>query len=161
MVMPGDDSAHMKSMLRRIGRRVFDDVRMTRRTRIFAGTAVAALTAAAATGWVAGVHSGWISRVAITLYLLTCAISSVALYRRRFRWCCASTYVGAVSTVAGLGVVWWHQTAPPALSAGPAAWMVVGFVACATLTVTWLSVILTPLERSQPDMRLASAAGTD
>jgi hypothetical protein len=33
--------------------------------------------------------------------------------------------------------------------------MVIGVLAWATLTVIWLSVILTPLERSQPDIRCA------
>jgi hypothetical protein len=32
-------------------------------------------------------------------------------------------------------------------------WPLAGFVAAAVLAVCWLGVVLTPLERSQPDMR--------
>jgi hypothetical protein len=36
--------------------------------------------------------------------------------------------------------------------------MVIGVLAATVLTLTWLGVILTPSERSQPEMRAASAA---
>jgi hypothetical protein len=39
----------------------------------------------------------------------------------------------------------------------PFAWMVIGVFAASVLTLTWLGVILTPSERSQPDMRAATA----
>jgi hypothetical protein len=55
-------------------------------------------------------------------------------------------------------MVWWHQTAPPRSSPRPSAWMVIGVLAATVLTLTWLGVILTPSERSQPEMRAASAA---
>jgi hypothetical protein len=38
--------------------------------------------------------------------------------------------------------------------------MVVGALCSVALTVTWLRVILTPIERSQPDIRLASTSGS-
>ncbi len=87
------------------------------------------------------------------MFVLTAVLSSIALWRRRFRWCCAAAYAGGLSTVAGLGMLWWHQTAPAALTRGPAAWMTVGVLCAAGLTVAWLRLITIPLERSQPDIR--------
>lgn len=102
-------------------------------------------------------HTVWISRIALGSFTLAAILSAAAIGLRRFRWCCAAAYVTAIATVLGFGTVWWHQTAPPGRSAGPTGWMVVGVLACATLTVTWLTVILTPLDRSQPDLRNGAA----
>lgn len=160
--VPTGSDTQIESVLRQIGRRVLDDVWIGGRVRAVTFGAVATLAGAALNGWLgtaaratAQMPTGWISHVAIGLFTLTAALSSVAVRLRRFRWCCAAAYIGGIATVAGLGMVWWHQTAPPGRSAGPAAWMVIGVLACVTLTVTWLGVILTPLERSQPDIRCA------
>jgi hypothetical protein len=144
-------------MLRRISQRVLEDVWISRRAMVVTLAAATALGGAAATGWRTDVHSIWMSRVAIALFLLTAVLSAVALWRRRFRWCCAAAYAGGLSTVAGLGMVWWHQTAPATLSSGPSAWMTVGVLCAAILTAAWLRLILTPLERSQPDIRTSPA----
>ena len=153
----------IESVLRQIGRRVLDDVWMSGRARAFTLGAVATLGGGALNGWLdtaakatAQTQTVWISQAAIGLFVLTAALSSAAVGLRRFRWCCAAAYLGGIATVTGLGMVWWHQTAPSGRSAGPSAWMVIGVLACATLTVIWLSVILTPLERSQPDIRCAA-----
>ncbi|MCX2936984.1 hypothetical protein [Mycobacterium pinniadriaticum] len=152
--MPRTDNVEV--VLRRIARRVLDDVWISPRVRVFALITAALLAGAAATGWLTDVHSIWMSRVATVMFALTSALSSMALWRHSFRWCCAAAGVGAVSTVAGLGVVWWHQTAPETLSAGPSAWMVIGMVCATALTATWLRLTLTPLGQSQPDIRRIS-----
>lgn len=156
----------VEAMLRRIGRRVLDDVCISRRVRVFTGTVVAVLAGAAVFGWAdVGDRSATetpgiaICAVALTFFTMTTALSSIALLRCRFRWCTAAAYGGGLGTVVGLGVVWWHQTTPNTQCPGPCAWMVVGVLCSAALTLTWLRVILTPLERSQPDIRVASAAG--
>ncbi|AQT82907.1 hypothetical protein B1R94_18015 [Mycolicibacterium litorale] len=143
-------------MLRRIGRSVLEDVWIGRRAALCMLIGVVVLGVDASTGWLAADHSVWISRVAIGLFTVTGALSSIALWRRRFRWCCAAAYAGGLSTVVGFAVVWWHQTAPQSLTPGPSAWMTVGVVCAAALTIGWLRLILTPLERSQPDIRRGS-----
>ncbi|MGY4709959.1 hypothetical protein ACXDF8_10465 [Mycolicibacterium sp. CBM1] len=153
--MPNSD---IEVMLYRIGQRVLDDVWISRRTTVVAlGTSVA-LGGAATAGWLTDTHGVWISRVAVALFALMSAVSSVALWRRRFRWCCAAAYTGGLSTVVGLGGIWWHQTAPAAISPGPSVWMVVGVLCAAALTAGWLRLILTPLVASQPDSRAGAAA---
>ena len=54
------------------------------------------------------------------------------------------------ATAAGFGAVWWCQTSPARVAVW---WPLAGFIAAAVLAVCWLGVVLTPLERSQPDMR--------
>jgi hypothetical protein len=153
--VPRDDDVDV--MLRRIGQRVLEDVWISRRATVFTLVAATLLGGAASRGWLTDVHSIWMSRVAIAMFMLTSLLSSVALWRRRFRWCCAAAYTGGLSTIAGLGMVWWHQTAPAALSPGPSAWMTIGVLCAAALTATWLRMILAPLEQSQPDIRASPA----
>ncbi len=76
----------------------------------------------------------------IGLFALMATLSSVALGLWRFRWCCAAAHLGGIATIAGLGMVWWDQIAPSGRSAGTSAWMVIGTLACVTLTVAWLGV---------------------
>lgn len=156
MNVPTGSDDTVEVMLRRIGRSVLEDVWIGRRATLAILVAVVTLGADAATGWLAAEHSVWISRVAIGLFTLTATLSAVALWRRRFRWCCAAAYAGGLSTVVGFAVVWWHQTAPQSLTAGPSAWMTIGVLCAAGLTAGWLRLILTPLERSQPDIRRGS-----
>lgn len=162
--VPSTSDQDIEAMLRRIGRRVFDDVWISRRVRVFAAVLVAVLAGSAVFGW-ADAHQRHltatpgvaVSAVALTLFTATTVLSSIALLRCRFRWCTAAAYGGGLGTVAGLGVVWWHQTTPNTECPGPSGWMVVGVLCSAALTVTWLRVILTPLEKSQPDIRVGSA----
>ena len=149
-------------MLRAIERRVLDDVWIGRRRRLLTGVVIASLATAAALGW-ADVHARAADgtpgiagcAVALTLFTSTAVMSSVALLRTCFRWCTLAAYGGGIGTVVGLGVVWWHQTTPIAQSPGPRAWMAVGTLCSVALTVLWLHAVLTPLERSQPDLRLS------
>ncbi len=157
----GSDT-HLAAMLNKIGRRVLEDVWLGRRVRAVAALAVAALTAATVVGCLslaaAQARTSWLSWVATGLFGLTAAVSALAVCRPRFRWCCAAAYVGVVATIAGLGMLWWHRTAPHGFAAGISAWMVTGVLAAAVLSLTWLGVILTPSECSQPDMRAAADA---
>nr|WP_325503319.1 hypothetical protein [Mycobacterium sp.] len=159
--MTSRNADHIEAVLRKIGRRVLEDVWKSGRARAFAVMAMATLVGVTIVGWLglaAEATTSWLSCIAITLFGLTALVSSVAVCRLRFRWCCAAAYVSAIAAVAGLGMVWWHRTAPPGSSSGPSAWMVIGVLTAAILNLAWLSVILTPSERSQPDMRAASAS---
>lgn len=149
-------------MLRGIERRVLDDVWIDRRLRLFTVVVTACLATAAALGW-ADVHDRAAAgtpgvagcAVALTLFTSTAVMSSIALLRSCFRWCTLAAYGGGIGTVVGVGVVWWHQTTPIAQSPGPSPWMAAGALCSAALTVLWLRAVLTPLERSQPDLRLS------
>lgn len=160
-VHTGNDG-DLEAMLRRIERHVLDDVWIGRgRARLTAAT-VSILAAAAVFGWadvraraVAHTPGIVICSVALTLFSATALLSSVALRRSRFRWCTLAAYGGGLGTAVGLGVVWWHQTTPHAECRGPAAWMVAGVLSSVVLTALWLRAILTPLTRSQPDLRLS------
>jgi hypothetical protein len=158
--VPSSSDHQIDAMLRRIWQRVLEDVWMTRRVQVITLLVIAIMVCAAATGW-ADVDAGPTARipiclVAIAMSLLTAAVSTLAVLIRRFRWCCAAAYAGGLSTVTGVGVVWWHQSAPPTQTHGPVAWMVIGVLCSAWLTATWLTVIVTPLGRSQPDIRRAA-----
>ncbi|WP_407688314.1 hypothetical protein [Mycobacterium sp. HUMS_1102779] len=160
--MPTSSDSHLEEMLGKIGRRVLEDVWLSRRVRAVAGVAVAALAAATVLGCLSlatvQARTSWLSCVATALFGLTASVSSLAVCRPRFRWCCTSAYISVVATIAGLGMVWWHRTAPPGSAAGVSAWMVTGVLCTIVLSLTWLAVILTPWEHSQPDMRVAAEA---
>jgi hypothetical protein len=143
----------IEDTLRSIENRVMGDVWLGA-TRRHGGRMLAiALGFTAVAGWFdadRGVHK--VALVACTLFATTAMISLVALQRRRFAWSCAAVYAGAVATVAGLGAFWWYRTAhvdPMPLTT------LLGSVISAALTVGWLTVVTTPLGRSQPDMRSA------
>jgi hypothetical protein len=55
-----------------------------------------------------------------------------------------------LAAVIGIGAFWWVRTARTGTGLS---WLVVADVATVTLTLGWLAVIVTPIERSQPDMR--------
>lgn len=152
----------LDAMCRRIERQVFEDVWIGRRRTRLTGVTVAILVAAATAGW-SDVHTRAadgtpgiaICSVALVLFTATAALTSIALMHSTFRRCTVAAYGGGLGTVVGLGVLWWHQTTPYASCPGPGPWMVAGFLSSAALTLLWLTAILTPLERSQPDLRLS------
>lgn len=97
-------------------------------------------------------------RVAVAAYSL-CAVASLSsiagLAIQRFSWICAAAYACALATVTSLGAFWWYRTGGAGLP-WPAA------LACPVaglLTAGWISVLVTPVERSQPDMRTHSLSG--
>lgn len=149
-------------MLRGIERQVLDDVWIDPRRRVFTAVVIAWLAAAATLGW-ADVHDRAATgtpgvagcAVALSLFTATAMVSSIALLRSTFRWCTLGAYGGGLGTVVGVGVVWWHQTTPIAQAPGPRLWMAAGVLCSVALALVWLRVIVTPLERSQPDLRLS------
>ncbi|MCF6388014.1 hypothetical protein L2K20_13615 [Mycobacterium sp. MBM] len=104
-------------------------------------------------GWFdadSGAHK--VALVACALFATAALISLVALRFRRFTWSCAAVYTGGVATVADLGAFWWYRTAH--VDAMPLTTLL-GSIVSAALTVGWLTVVMAPLGRSQPDMRSA------
>jgi hypothetical protein len=162
-VSTGRQDAYIENTLRGIERRVLQEIKITRAWRIAATWAVGVLAVAAvARWWSAGAihpvaHGGGAVLPATTAVLLLAAfLSAVALRKRRFRWCCAAVIICWVGSVTGMAALWWHRTTP---APDPLVWTVLCTVAVVVLTVTWLVVLLTPVERSQPDMRVWHTAG--
>ncbi|ALR11818.1 hypothetical protein MYCSP_10570 [Mycobacteroides saopaulense] len=143
--------------LRAIERGVLEDVWMSRPRQWTALLAALVLGVAAVSRWSnlgahdsPSLHVDAVVPATSTMFLVACMVSLVALRRRRFRWCCAAAYTAALGTVTSLAALWWHQTAD---GSDPLVWTLLAALALATLTMTWLATILTPLEDSQPDMR--------
>jgi hypothetical protein len=88
--------------------------------------------------------------VGLVALMIAATMSAWALWSRRFRACCVAACTCGLATVVGVGGFWWLHTGRPA---APSSWLLVADVAVAILTIGWLSVVLTPLERSQPQMR--------
>ena len=53
----------------------------------------------------------------------------------------------------GIGAFWWVRTGRPD---APLTWLLLADIAVVVLTALWLAVIVTPIERSQPDMRFGN-----
>ena len=151
------DRAPVEQMLNTIERRVLEEVWIgasARRTMAVAATVLGVVAIAA---WnhdtPLGADSGyndWVPKAAAAAFLLAAGTSLLALFRKRFRWCCTAACVSAKSAATGFGALWWYCTTPNAETA----WSTpLGCVGAVTLTATWLVVTFTPLDRSQPDMR--------
>lgn len=93
---------------------------------------------------------GHVPTVAAAMLLLASAISGLALARRRYRWCFAAAYSCGLASVFGIGAFWWLRTGRPGAAL---TWLMLADMAVVVLTILWLTVIITPIERSQPDMR--------
>lgn len=143
----------IEDTLRGIENRVMGELWLGTARRRGGRMLAAALAAAAAVSWL-GAHRGahTVALIASALFVVAAAISLVALQLRRFSWGCAAVYAGAVATVAGLGAVWWYRTGHVDSMPLPT---LLGSIVSAALTAGWLSVLLTPIGRSQPDMRSA------
>ncbi|MFO7163941.1 MAG: hypothetical protein DIU75_011385 [Mycolicibacterium hassiacum] len=149
--------SYVEDTLRSIEQRVLQEIRIAAPHRITAMAAAATLAVAAAGRWwsAGGLHpvahgAAGVLPVTTGLLLLAVVISALALRAQRFRWCCAavfSSWLGSVAAVAGL---WWHRTTP---APDPMIWTLICAIAVGVLTLTWLLVVLTPIERSHPDMR--------
>ncbi|WP_078292403.1 hypothetical protein [Mycobacterium sp. D16R24] len=147
----------LEDTLRAIERGVLEDVWMSRPRRWTALVAAIVLGLAAASRWSnlgahvsPSLHVDAVVPGTSIMFLAACVVSLIALRRRHFRWCCAAAYTAALGAVTSLAALWWHQTAD---GSDPLVWTLLAALAAATLTVTWLATILTPLEDSQPDMR--------
>lgn len=145
--LPSRDRS-IEAILKQIEHRVLDDVHLTPRARRVAWAATTVLTMTVITVWVVG---GGLPLAASALGVGATVCSVVTLRRRRFRWCVAAAFLSGLSTVADVGAFWWSRTgsASPILATSTA----VAAVAAATLTAVWVSVALTPVKDSHPDMR--------
>ncbi|MEE3062899.1 MAG: hypothetical protein VYA67_02905 [Actinomycetota bacterium] len=140
---------------RSIESRVLDQVWVSRVWRA-AGVSVTAVSTIAALVWWHGAHvkssgaADGVATVPVALLVAASVLSALALWLRRYRWCCAAAYCCGLGAVTGIGAFWWVRTGPTRIGIS---WLVLADLAVVTLTVGWLAVIVTPLERSQPDMR--------
>ncbi len=158
------DAAEVERTLRSIERQVLEDVRIGATVRRAAVAAAILVAVSAILGGQfsvqtarGGPHADWLSVVATSFFAFAAASSLYALRRQRFRWCCVALYVAALAEVTGVAAVWSQQTGP----AGALSWWAPsGVVAATVLAIGWLAVVVTPLHRSQPDMRAASAGGS-
>lgn len=148
-----DHGTSLEAMLASIRDHVLEDVWIGGARRSVAAVLACGLAATALFGIGAAYRDGqWVAVVSDVLFISLSAFTLIALYRTRFKWCCAAAYSGGLATVAGAGGYWWHHTAhigsplPAALST----------IAAAALTAHWLSIVVTPVDRSQPDMRAAA-----
>jgi hypothetical protein len=142
----------VERMLQDIEHRVLEDVWLGR-GRSAAGCALVAVLGTAVVAWwidAVGFASNRMPTVAAAVLLLASGASGVALAVRRYRWCCAATYCCGLASVIGIGAFWWLRTGR---SGAPMTWLVLADIAAVVLAIFWLAVIITPIERSQPDMR--------
>lgn len=141
----------MTQTLRAIERRVVDEIWIGRTRRLTGATLTAVLAASAITGAVATSGGGY--RVVLVAHLVggVAAVTSVgALVFRRFNWVCAAAYGCTLAALAAGGAIWWYRTGAVAV-----AWSTVtGCAVAALLGLGWVRLLVTPVERSQPDMRV-------
>lgn len=138
--------------LRTIEAQVLDDVWIGPR-RAVAGAFVASILVGTAGAWcwfgdIPVAHG--IPVLGLVLFAVAGVVSGIALARRRYRWCCVAAYSCGLATVIGVGVLWWLRTGHHAAGLG---WLAAADLAAVTLAGIWLTVVVTPIERSQPDMR--------
>ncbi|WP_158021340.1 hypothetical protein [Mycolicibacterium chubuense] len=154
-------SGSVAEMLADIESRVLEDMWIGRGRRLIVVALTALLPVSVALWWTGNrsapsVHDAdRVSIVATVVLTLPVITSAAALIVRRFRYCCAAAYTGGVSAVIGIGAFWWHRTGQA--QATPL-WLSVADVSVVLLTLGWLSVVATPIERSQPEMRASNAA---
>lgn len=137
----------IEATLKQLEHRVLDEVQLASWQRRVAWVAAAVLLAAGVTIWTVGTGVA-LATSALGIGAAICSV--VALRCRRFRWCMTAAYLSGLSTVAGVGAFWWSRTgATEAMLAAAAAGV---FGAAAALTVVWVSVAITPMKDSHPDM---------
>ncbi|WP_234810085.1 hypothetical protein [Mycolicibacterium moriokaense] len=138
----------IEATLKHIEHRVLDEVHLASWARRVAWVVSTVLVVAGVTVWAVGVG---VPLATSALGVAAAACSVVALRRRRFRWCVAAAYLSGLSTVAAIGAFWWVLTSSAeailAVLAGVSA------VAAAALMAVWVSVAITPVKDSHPDMR--------
>jgi hypothetical protein len=105
LYVPSNSDHDVEAMLRRIGRRVLDDIWISRRLRVFTGAVSAALAGAAVFGW-ADVRDRSVTAtpgIAICAVALTFFSITTALCRLR---CCAAAFAGAPLPPTAVGWGW-------------------------------------------------------
>ncbi|BBY65573.1 hypothetical protein MHEL_38160 [Mycolicibacterium helvum] len=146
----------LEHALAEIESRVLDEVWVSTRRSICCGLLTALVALAAVMWWhdIAGEGSAYgYNRVptAGMLGLTAAAVASaLALRLRRFRACCLAAFACGLAGVAGAGTFWWLHTGRPGASLP---WLLIADIAVILLAIGWLSVVMTPMERSQPQMR--------
>lgn len=147
--------------LQRIESRVLEEV-LIGRAWCAAGVALAVALAGMASAWwleSTGHQSphdaNRVPTIAVLALVGASAVSARALRLRRYRWCCAAAYCCGLAAVIGIGTFWWVRTGSTQMGLSL---LVPADLVTVTLTLGWLAVIVTPIERSQPDMREARQA---
>lgn len=149
-------SSSVDVLLAGIEKRVLEDMWIGRGRVVLISTLTAFLTVSLIAWWLSirdggptpGANRG--ASVVISILVAPILASATALITRRFRYCCAAAYAGGLSAVLGIGAFWWHRTG--AAQSTPW-WLALADLSVVLLTVAWLSVVATPMTRSQPDMR--------
>ncbi|PQP48028.1 MULTISPECIES: hypothetical protein [Mycolicibacterium] len=141
----------IEATLKQIEHRVLNEVYVPLWARRVARVAATVLIVTGITAWAMGHDDGGVPLAASVLGAGAAICSAVSLRRHRFGWCVAAAYLSGVSTVVGIGAFWWCRTG----SAGPILTTSTGAsaVAAAALTAVWVSVAITPVKDSHPDMR--------
>ena len=156
--MTGSRSDAVERTLADIEDRVLDEVWIGQRRAVVHGVLTVLLMVVTAVWWIdaAGEVSARgpnrVPTVTAIVLTLASAASGLALGLRRFRGCCAAAYTCGLGAAIGIGAFWWLRTGRPGATL---TWLMIADVAVVLLTVGWLSVVLTPIERSQPEMRLS------
>ncbi|OBF29789.1 hypothetical protein [Mycobacterium sp. ACS4331] len=147
----------IEATLRHIEQRVLDEVHLSSSVRRTGAVSVVVLILAAVTEVIG--HGAGLPLVAAVLAAGSAFCSTAALRLRRFGWASAAAYLSGLTAVASAAAFWWCQTsgADASLLVSTAA----GGLAAATLTIVWISVVITPAARSQPDMRYSSQPGQE
>ncbi|MEE6170164.1 MULTISPECIES: hypothetical protein [unclassified Mycolicibacterium] len=116
------------------------------------GMGLSAVLSAVSAWWCLGPGhaSGGVPVVSAVMFGLAAVTSAMAVLRRRYRWCCAALYCCGLATVIGVGAFWWLRTGRHNAGLG---WLVLADAAAIGLMLCWATVVVTPIERSQPDMR--------
>jgi len=146
-------------VLRAIENRVLEDVRISTRWRVVGGAVAVIVAAMAIAWWIEAIAQGSphaanpVPAIAVAALVIASVVSVLALGLQRYRWCCAASYGCGLGAVAGIGAFWWVRTGRAGIGLQ---WLVLADLAAVILTLGWLAVIVTPIERSQPDMRRCS-----
>lgn len=146
----------VERILQDIEHHVLEDVWLGRGRSATGCALVVTLSATAVVWWIDAISespphaSNHVPTVAAAILLLASGVSGLALALRRYRWCCAAAYCCGLATVIGIGAFWWLRTGRPGAAL---TWLMLADMAVGVLTIIWLMAIITPIERSQPDMR--------
>ncbi|WP_142270954.1 hypothetical protein [Mycobacterium sp. AT1] len=141
----------VERMLDDIEHHVLEEVWLGRRRSVIGWALVGSLFATVML-WRIDV-AGYVPTAAVVMLSTASILSGLALAVRRYRWCCVAAYSCGLASVVGIGAFWWVRTGRPDT---PLTWLIIADIAVVTLTVHWLAVIVTPIERSQPDIRFAN-----
>jgi hypothetical protein len=142
--------------LQKLETRVLEEIWIGRVWRAVGGALAVALAGTALAWWLEAMGhesphgANRVPAVTVVLAVVTSVVSAVALRLRRYRWCCAAAYSCALAAMIGIGAFWWVRTGHAGIGLS---WLMLADLAAVTLTLGWIAMIVTPVERSQPDMR--------